>query len=31
MKYIQADIRTVKEGYIFQQCNCVTLKPVYKL
>lgn len=27
MKYIRADIRTVKGGYIFQQCNCVTLKP----
>jgi hypothetical protein len=27
MKYIRADIRTVQDGYIFQQCNCVTLKP----
>lgn len=26
MKYIKADIRSVKDGYIFQQCNCVTLK-----
>lgn len=27
MKYIKADILFVKDGYIFQQCNCVTLKP----
>jgi hypothetical protein len=26
MKYIRANILSVKEGYIFQQCNCVTLK-----
>jgi hypothetical protein len=27
MRYVHSDIRTVTDGYIFQQCNCVTLKP----
>lgn len=27
MKYINGDILEVKEGYIMQQCNCVSLSP----
>ena len=27
MKYIQGNILDVKEGYILQQCNCVTVYP----